>query len=78
MSLPTGTLKKTVPWFLNNGLGKPMNSHTREQKRVLSQNFFRKSVSIFLSLSFFPLSFWFIRSFVAHFIIFLLHGIVAG
>ena len=31
-----------------------------------------------LSLSFFPLPFFFISSFVTHFIVFLLHGIVAG
>ena len=55
-----------------------MDSHTREQKWFLSQIFFCKSISIFLSLSFFPLSFLFISSFAAHFIIFLLHRIVAG
>ena len=46
-----------------------------------SQNLdlFCQSISIFFSrLYFFPLPFFFISSFVAHFIVFLLHGIVAG
>ena len=49
-------------------------THVHKPIIIFCQIFFDLS----LSLSFFPLPFFFISSFVTHFIVFLLHGIVAG
>ena len=64
------------------------NQHGKDKKLVLQQqgHIFRligcnEAAFLFLralDLSFFPLPFFFTSSVVAHFIVFLLHGIVAG